>query len=339
MASKRRNMFHKNKTQETTEKVTNEQYGGWTTRKILTSLNTDKLRKRLLVHSTEVLFFRSLLLESKNYIPLKRVTIFVLIPRKVCRNKMASGIRVNVAILSGGVIGGAPVESRLPRPESVRRAESSGVDRVLTKGGSDDLLPTLEAWTLSVGRRQHIDVNPRVSSKHRMLVPPEDASTVTTKLVAEFPPCGGVLTDSDFSTLQLLRYLNWWDILMLPFEICFMLMVFGFTILFFVRVCCLEKLRTPFKWWHFVELSILFASYVTIGTSLYLMLIVDDRLKLAYEALEMDKHYSFEHLVKIQWITNISVGFLVFFVMIKFLKFMPLTGVVGDCEIQETVQD
>ncbi|KAL5103963.1 Polycystic kidney disease 2-like 1 protein [Taenia crassiceps] len=138
-------------------------------------------------------------------------------------------------------------------------------------------------------------------------------------LVAELPPTGGILIDSEFRTVKLLRYVRTQDYVVMVFECLFLLFIFYYITEEIIEVCNLGyKYFT--KFWNLLDILVILLSCVCAGFNIYRTIRVNATLN---SLLANPNEYSnFERLSYWEMQFNYAIGALVFLVWIKIFKYV-----------------
>ncbi|CAH1407858.1 unnamed protein product [Nezara viridula] len=146
------------------------------------------------------------------------------------------------------------------------------------------------------------------------------------KLVAEFPPSGGVIPSSRFHTLKLIRYVSFWDHIILGLEVVTVVMLFLYTAEE-IREIFVLKWNYIFNAWNILDLTIVILGWnlVTIGCLRYLW--ISNEIPYLINMINKDDHANFDSLSEIQLWFNTASAFFVALVWVKFIKYMMLIKV------------
>uniref|UniRef100_A0A0R3W376 PKD_channel domain-containing protein n=1 Tax=Taenia asiatica TaxID=60517 RepID=A0A0R3W376_TAEAS len=138
-------------------------------------------------------------------------------------------------------------------------------------------------------------------------------------LVAELPPTGGILINSDFRTVKLLRYVRTQDYVVLVFECFFLLFIVYYIAEEVIEVCNLGyKYFT--KFWNLLDVLVVLLSCTCAGFNIYRTI----RVKATLSSLlsNPNKYSNFERLSYWEMQFNYAIGVLVFLVWIKIFKYV-----------------
>ncbi|KAL5965302.1 Polycystin-2 [Taenia solium] len=133
-------------------------------------------------------------------------------------------------------------------------------------------------------------------------------------LVAELPPTGGILINSEFRTVKLLRYVRTQDYVVLVFECFFLLFIVYYIAEEVIEVCNLGYKYFK-KFWNLLDVLVVLLSCTCAGFNIYRTIRVNATLSSLLS--NPNKCSNFERLSYWEMQFNYAIGVLVFLVWIK----------------------
>ncbi|ESO05743.1 hypothetical protein HELRODRAFT_171411 [Helobdella robusta] len=155
------------------------------------------------------------------------------------------------------------------------------------------------------------------------------------KLIAEFPPTGGIIPSYDFRTVKLIRYNTAFDFFVFACEI-----IFCIFILYYIGEEFLEIKK--YKWsylkefWNVLDIVVICISLCCIAFNIYRFLEVKKLLD--YMLLNPNVYIDFDYISYWQSVFNSALAIMVFFAWIKIFKYISfnktmtqLSSTLGAC--------
>ncbi|XP_034044494.1 polycystin-2 isoform X2 [Thalassophryne amazonica] len=140
-----------------------------------------------------------------------------------------------------------------------------------------------------------------------------------SRLLAEFPATGGVVTSWQFQTVRLIRYVSSWDYFVGVCEVTFCLFVFYYVVeeVLEIRIHRLHYFRSL---WNCLDVLIVALSVIAIIMNITRTAMVSNLLKGLLE--NHNAHPNFEKLANLQVQFNNVAAVIVFFSWVKLFKFL-----------------
>ncbi|XP_060103057.1 polycystin-2 [Heteronotia binoei] len=139
------------------------------------------------------------------------------------------------------------------------------------------------------------------------------------RLLAEFPPTGGLLTSWQFQPVKLIRYISTFDFFLAACEIVFCLFILYYVVEEILEIH-IHRLYYFRSLWNCLDVLIIVMSVASVGVNIYRTSTVDKLLK---TLLENQNHFpNFEPLAYWQMQFSNIAAVTMFFVWIKLFKFI-----------------